>query len=93
MTSAAHHPSGTGPHHLMLGTDPARWLVLSLPAGLERFFADAGEPLPEPALPAESQAPTAIAYWRLSPPTACSHSRPGIRPVHQRTQEAHITLR
>ena len=50
-------PRGAGHAFKVTGTDPARWLVLSAPAGLERFFADAGEPLAEPALPAEPHAP------------------------------------
>ncbi len=50
-------PRGVGHAFTVTGTEQARFLVISVPAGLERFFADAGEPLAEPALPAEPRAP------------------------------------
>jgi quercetin dioxygenase-like cupin family protein len=50
-------PRGAGHAFKVSGTDRARWLVFSGPAGLERFFADAGEPLAEPVPPSEPHAP------------------------------------
>ncbi len=50
-------PRGAGHAFKITGTDRARWLVFSAPAGLERFFADAGEPLVEPVPPSEPPAP------------------------------------
>jgi quercetin dioxygenase-like cupin family protein len=50
-------PRGAGHAFKVSGTNPARWLVFSVPAGLERFFADAGEPWAEPTLPSEPHAP------------------------------------
>jgi quercetin dioxygenase-like cupin family protein len=50
-------PRGAGHAFKITGTDEARFLVFSVGAGLERFFADAGEPLVEPALPFEPHAP------------------------------------
>lgn len=50
-------PCGAGHAFKITGTDQARFLVFSAPAGIERFFADAGEALAEPAPPAEPRAP------------------------------------
>jgi quercetin dioxygenase-like cupin family protein len=50
-------PRGAGHAFKITGTDRARWLVFSSPAGLERFFADAGEPLAESVPPSEPPVP------------------------------------
>jgi mannose-6-phosphate isomerase-like protein (cupin superfamily) len=39
------------PHAFRVGAAPARLLQLNTPAGLERFFAEAGEPARGPGLP------------------------------------------
>jgi len=39
------------PHAFRVGAAPTRLLQLNTPAGLERFFAEAGEPAMEPGLP------------------------------------------
>lgn len=50
-------PQGAGHGFKITGTEPARWLVISSPAGLERFFAAAGEQLPTAAPPSEPGTP------------------------------------
>jgi quercetin dioxygenase-like cupin family protein len=78
-------PRGAGHAFKITGTDEARFLVFSAPAGLERFFADAGEPLAEPAPPSEPRAPdrdrllAAFAAHGLQPFT------PGHAAEHERT--------
>ena len=46
-------PSGVGHAFSVEGREPARYLIASMPAGIDAFFADAGEPLERPELPAE----------------------------------------
>lgn len=53
-----HVPAGTCvflprgvPHAFRVGGRPARLIQLNTPAGLERFFAEVGEPAPGPGLP------------------------------------------
>jgi quercetin dioxygenase-like cupin family protein len=46
-------PSGVVHAFSVSSAEPARYLILSAPAGLEAFFADAGEPLARCAVPAE----------------------------------------
>jgi quercetin dioxygenase-like cupin family protein len=50
-------PCGAGHAFKITGTEQARFLVFSAPAGIERFFADAGEALAEPTPPSEPCAP------------------------------------
>lgn len=45
------------PHTFRVESATARWLVACAPAGFERFVAAAGEPAPEPVLPAEPVLP------------------------------------
>lgn len=44
-------PAGVGHAFSVGGTEPARFLIAASPAGIEAFFADAGEPLESPLLP------------------------------------------
>jgi quercetin dioxygenase-like cupin family protein len=46
-------PRGLGHAFKITGNHQARFLVISAPAGLERFFADAGDPLPDATPPSE----------------------------------------
>lgn len=46
-------PSGVGHAFSVTSADPARYLIMSTPAGIETFFADAGEPLDAAVLPAQ----------------------------------------
>ncbi len=46
-------PVGVGHAFSVTGEGPARYLIAGTPAGIEAFFADAGEPLGEPELPAD----------------------------------------
>jgi quercetin dioxygenase-like cupin family protein len=57
--SAIHAPAGT-PHTFRVDSESARILVLSNPAGIERYFRDAGVPAERPTLPpADAPRPTA----------------------------------
>jgi quercetin dioxygenase-like cupin family protein len=49
-------PTGVGHAFSVTSSGPARYLILSNPAGIDAFFADAGEPIDHAALP--SEAPT-----------------------------------
>jgi quercetin dioxygenase-like cupin family protein len=55
-------PQGVGHAFSVTGGRPARYLIATTPAGLDAFFADAGEPLKEPVLPSE---PPAVDRERL----------------------------
>lgn len=46
-------PAGVGHAFSVGGSGPARYLILGTPAGIDAFFADAGEPLERPILPEE----------------------------------------
>jgi quercetin dioxygenase-like cupin family protein len=46
-------PTGVGHAFSVTGDEPARYLIVSSPAGIDAFFADAGAPIEEPVLPAE----------------------------------------
>jgi quercetin dioxygenase-like cupin family protein len=46
-------PSGVGHAFVVTSPEPAHYLLLSTPAGIDAFFADAGEPIDEAALPSE----------------------------------------
>jgi quercetin dioxygenase-like cupin family protein len=49
-------PRGVGHAFSVSSAEPARYLIASTPAGIDAFFADAGEPLDEPVLPQEPPA-------------------------------------
>jgi quercetin dioxygenase-like cupin family protein len=49
-------PSGVGHAFSVTGTEPARYLIAGTPAGIDTFFADAGEPMKDGALPEEPPA-------------------------------------
>jgi quercetin dioxygenase-like cupin family protein len=49
-------PTGAGHAFNVTSAEPARYLILSSPAGIDAFFADAGEPLDRPFLPSEPPA-------------------------------------
>ena len=55
-------PTGVGHAFTVTSREPARYLILGTPAGIDAFFADAGDPIPEAALPA---APSAFDRERL----------------------------
>ena len=44
-------PQGIGHAFSVTSASPAQFLIASTPAGIDAFFADAGEPIPHPALP------------------------------------------
>ena len=44
-------PPGVGHAFSVTSTEPARYLIMSAPAGLDAFFADAGEAIEHPELP------------------------------------------
>jgi quercetin dioxygenase-like cupin family protein len=66
-------PSGLGHGFTIVGEQPARYLVMTVPAGLERFFADAGEELQDTDLPVT---PRAFDRERLS----AAFARHGLLP-------------
>jgi len=47
-------PEGVGHAFTTTSAEPARYLIASTPAGIESFFADAGDELAAPMLPAEA---------------------------------------
>ena len=49
-------PAGIGHAFSVTSPDPARFLILGSPAGIDRFFADAGEPIDAAVLPSEPSA-------------------------------------
>jgi quercetin dioxygenase-like cupin family protein len=55
-------PTGVGHAFSVTSAEPARYLIASTPAGIDAFFADAGEPLERPELPSE---PPAVDRERL----------------------------
>jgi quercetin dioxygenase-like cupin family protein len=46
-------PSGVGHAFSVTGAEAARYLIASTAAGIDAFFADAGEPIEHPLLPSE----------------------------------------
>jgi quercetin dioxygenase-like cupin family protein len=46
-------PPGVGHAFTVAGEAPARYLMVGSPAGIDAFFADAGEPIARPDLPEE----------------------------------------
>jgi quercetin dioxygenase-like cupin family protein len=44
-------PRGVGHAFSVTSATPARYLIASTPAGIDAFFADAGEPIAQPAIP------------------------------------------
>jgi hypothetical protein len=46
-------PTGVGHAFSVTSAEPARYLILGTPAGIDAFFADAGEPIEEATLPSE----------------------------------------
>jgi quercetin dioxygenase-like cupin family protein len=44
-------PTGVGHAFSVTGSGAARYLIASTPAGIDAFFADAGEPVEDPRLP------------------------------------------
>jgi quercetin dioxygenase-like cupin family protein len=49
-------PSGVGHAFSVTGPQPARYLIASTPAGIDAFFADAGDDIERPQIPAEPSA-------------------------------------
>lgn len=49
-------PTGVGHAFSVTGSEPARYLIASAPAGIDAFFADAGEAIERPELPADAPA-------------------------------------
>jgi quercetin dioxygenase-like cupin family protein len=49
-------PTGVGHAFSVTSPDPARYLIVSTPAGIDAFFADAGEAIAAPELPGEPPA-------------------------------------
>jgi quercetin dioxygenase-like cupin family protein len=49
-------PTGVGHAFSVTSAEPARYLILSTPAGIDAFFADAGEPLDAATLPVDPPA-------------------------------------
>jgi|SRR5690348_6403966 quercetin dioxygenase-like cupin family protein len=49
-------PTGVGHAFSVTSAEPARYLILSTPAGIDAFFADAGQPIEQPTLPSEPPA-------------------------------------
>jgi quercetin dioxygenase-like cupin family protein len=49
-------PSGAGHAFSVTSPEPARYLILSTPAGIDAFFADAGEPIGQATLPTDPPA-------------------------------------
>lgn len=49
-------PQGIGHAFSVSSAEPARYLIMSAPAGIDAFFADAGEPIAEAAVPANPPA-------------------------------------
>lgn len=45
-------PQGVGHAFSVTSATPARYLIASTPAGIDTFFADAGEPIAQPVAPA-----------------------------------------
>ena len=45
-------PRGVGHAFTVTSATPARYLIATTPAGIDAFFADAGDPIPQSALPA-----------------------------------------
>lgn len=66
-------PEGVGHAFSVSSPGPARYLIASSPAGIDAFFADAGEPVSEPELPGDAPAfdrerlLAAFAKHRLTP--------------------------
>lgn len=46
-------PAGVGHAFSVTGPEPAQYLILSTTAGIDVFFADAGEPIERPELPSQ----------------------------------------
>jgi quercetin dioxygenase-like cupin family protein len=46
-------PQGVGHAFRVTSAAPARYLIASAPAGIDAFFADAGEPVPQAVLPSD----------------------------------------
>jgi quercetin dioxygenase-like cupin family protein len=46
-------PTGVGHAFSVTSAEPARYLIIGSPAGIDAFFADAGEPIEQAALPSE----------------------------------------
>jgi quercetin dioxygenase-like cupin family protein len=49
-------PAGVGHAFSVTGAKPARYLIVSTPAGIDAFFADAGEPIERATLPSDPPA-------------------------------------
>jgi quercetin dioxygenase-like cupin family protein len=49
-------PAGVGHAFSVSSSEPARYLILGTPAGIDAFFADAGEPIERAELPSEPPA-------------------------------------
>lgn len=66
-------PQGVGHAFSVTSATPARYLIASTPAGIDAFFADAGDAIPEAVLPANpppfdrERLRAAFAKYNLSP--------------------------
>jgi quercetin dioxygenase-like cupin family protein len=49
-------PTGVGHAFSVTSAQPARYLIVGSPAGIDAFFADAGDPIDQPELPSEPPA-------------------------------------
>jgi quercetin dioxygenase-like cupin family protein len=49
-------PTGAGHAFSVTSPEPARYLILSTPAGIDTFFADAGDPIEHATLPTDPPA-------------------------------------
>jgi len=49
-------PTGVGHAFTVTSAKPARYLILGTPAGIDAFFADAGEPIEQPTIPGQPPA-------------------------------------
>jgi uncharacterized cupin superfamily protein len=50
-------PTGVGHAFSVTSPEPARYLIIGSPAGIDAFFADAGEAIPAPVLPDADEPP------------------------------------
>jgi quercetin dioxygenase-like cupin family protein len=66
-------PQGVGHAFSVTSDTPARYVIASVPAGIDAFFADAGEAIPQPVVPVDpppfdrERLRHAFAKHRLSP--------------------------
>lgn len=76
-------PAGVGHSFSVIGPDPGRYLIVGTAAGLDRFFADAGERVEHGILPSEAQPfdrdrLRAAFTKHAKPPANVSHGTPEV---------------